>query len=143
MKSEYLKEIDLVQNCINRMSQNSFLIKGWALTVFAAVKSFTKGSTLGNWKLTTLVVFVPFVCFWLLDAYFLQTERKYRHLYKWIIEKRKLDEDEFLFDLNPNRFSRKVGCVIRVALSKTLILFYGFPMIATICLLIFSKWFSV
>ena len=31
------KEIDLIQNCISRMAQNSFLIKGWALTVVTVV----------------------------------------------------------------------------------------------------------
>lgn len=141
MKDEYLKEIDLIQNCINRMSQNSFLIKGWALTVFAAEISFMKGAILDNLVVTTLVVIVPFVCFWLLDAYYLQLERQYRQLYKWAIEKRKMGDEEFLFDLNPKRFSHKVGCIFSVAHSKTLLLFYGLPTITTVGLFVYSKCF--
>lgn len=139
MKDEYLKEIDLIQNCINRMSQNSFLIKGWALTIFAAVISFMKGAILDNMVVTTLVVIIPFVCFWLLDAYYLKLERQYRHLYKWVIEKRKMGDEELLFDLNTSRFSCKVGGLISVAFSKTLLLFYGLPTIATFALFVYSK----
>ena len=29
------KEIDLIQGCISRMAQNSFIIKGWAITLVA------------------------------------------------------------------------------------------------------------
>ena len=29
------KEIDLVQGCISRMAQNSFVIKGWTITLIA------------------------------------------------------------------------------------------------------------
>ena len=31
------KEIDLIQSIINRMAQNSFMLKGWAITIFVAV----------------------------------------------------------------------------------------------------------
>ena len=31
------KEIDLIQACINRMAQNSFMVKGWAITLIAVV----------------------------------------------------------------------------------------------------------
>ena len=34
---ELHKEIDLIQGCINRMAQNSFLIKGWTVTLFAVI----------------------------------------------------------------------------------------------------------
>ena len=32
-----LKEIDLIQACINRMAQNSFMIKGWTISLVAVV----------------------------------------------------------------------------------------------------------
>lgn len=47
-KDSLYKEIELIQNCINRMAQNSFLIKGWALTVLAGVTAISKGSNLTN-----------------------------------------------------------------------------------------------
>ena len=31
------KEIDLIQACINRMAQNSFMIKGWMISLIAVI----------------------------------------------------------------------------------------------------------
>ena len=37
-KQEILyKEIDLIQSCINRMAQNSFVVKGWLIALVAVV----------------------------------------------------------------------------------------------------------
>ena len=33
------KEIDLIQNCINRMANNSFILKGWVVSILAVVLS--------------------------------------------------------------------------------------------------------
>ena len=35
LKTVMEKEIDLVQGCISRMAQNSFVIKGWTITLIA------------------------------------------------------------------------------------------------------------
>lgn len=78
---ELFKEIDLIQGCIKRMASNSFLVKGWALSVFAGVTAITKGENLNDIVLLTCTTLVPFVCFWILDAYFLQTERRFRLMY--------------------------------------------------------------
>jgi len=32
-----LKEIDLIQSCIKRMAQNSFIVKGWMLSLITIV----------------------------------------------------------------------------------------------------------
>lgn len=34
---KFQKEINVVQSCINRMAQNSFMIKGWAYTIIVAL----------------------------------------------------------------------------------------------------------
>jgi len=34
---EFHKELDLIQGCITRMAQNSFMIKGWGFTLVAAL----------------------------------------------------------------------------------------------------------
>jgi len=36
------KEIDLIQNCVNRMAQNSFLLKGWTVSLVAVVIALAK-----------------------------------------------------------------------------------------------------
>lgn len=31
------KEIDLLQSCINRMAHNSFMVKGWMISLIAVI----------------------------------------------------------------------------------------------------------
>lgn len=133
---ELFKEIDLIQGCINRMANNSFLIKGWALGVFAGVTAFTKGENLNNIVLLLCTTVVPFICFWVLDAYFLQIERKYRAMYTERLTKRKNNDSDELFDLNPNKY--KVGSILRIMFSQTLTIFYGIPFLTSIIVLIIN-----
>ena len=67
---ELFKEIDLIQGCINRMANNSFLIKGWALSVFAGATAFTQGENLSNLFLLVLPQLFPLSVFgfWMLTT---------------------------------------------------------------------------
>jgi len=48
-KKEILhKEIDLVQNVINRMANNSFLLKGWLITLIVGVLALTSDTIVTN-----------------------------------------------------------------------------------------------
>lgn len=133
---ELYKEIDLIQGCINRMAKNSFMVKGWALTVFAGVIAISKTEVINNLLLLICTVLVPYLAFWLLDAFFLHTERKYRKMYAWILQERKRDNTEYQYDLNPARFNDEVGCMAHSFFSKTLLLFYGIPTVVIIVLII-------
>lgn len=135
-KEELFKEIDLIQNCINRMSQNSFLIKGWALTIFAGVTAFTKGENFSNPVILICTTIIPFVCFWILDTFFLRTEKKYRKMYEDMLTKRKENNTEGQFELKPHNI--KVDCYLKVMTSTTLVLFYGIPLLTSIILLIYE-----
>lgn len=133
---ELFKEIDLIQGCINRMANNSFLIKGWALGVFAGVTAFTKGENMNNIVLLLCTTVVPFICFWVLDAYFLQIERKYRAMYTERLTKRKNNDSDELFNLNPSKY--KVSSILRIMFSQTLTIFYGIPFLTSIIVLIIN-----
>ena len=139
-KDELFKEIDLIQGCISRMARNSFLIKGWAITLFAAAIAFysSKGSLSSDNRglLLWCTIIVPLVLFWALDAYFLRTERKYRCMYKWVLRERAEDSTAYQYDLDPTRFDKEVGCCLRTFFSPTLLLFYGLPLLAIIILTI-------
>lgn len=133
---ELFKEIDLIQGCINRMANNSFLIKGWALSVFAGATAFTKGENLSNIYLLVFTTIIPFICFWVLDAYYLKIERKYRVMYEDRIVKRNNNDKSDLYQLNPHRY--KVNSIPKTMFSQTLFLFYGIPFIACVIVLIFN-----
>lgn len=81
-------------------------------------------------------VLIPFLTFWLLDAFFLHTERKYRKMYAWILQERKKGNNEYQYDLNPARFNEEIGCMAHSFFSKTLLLFYGIPTIVIVFLII-------
>ena len=118
LREYLLKEIDIVQDIIKRMAFNSFMIKGWAITL-VVVTLVLKGAEYQVW-----IAFIPLLVFWFLDAYFLWQERMYRRLYEWIIKNR-LKTDEYLFDMNAYRFKDEVQSRFRIMFSITLGWFYG------------------
>lgn len=118
LKEYMLKEIDIIQDIIRRMAFNSFMIKGWAITL-VVVTLLLKGTEYQVW-----IAFIPLLVFWFLDAYFLWQERMYRKLYDWVINNR-LKTDEYLFDLNAYRFKDEVQSRYRIMFSITLGWFYG------------------
>ena len=122
-KEEILtKEIDLIQGCINRMAQNSFMIKGWCITIVTALIAFLDKNI--NAFVLGFIFIIPILAFWYLDSFFLLTERLYRRKYDWIIQNR-LESDDKIFDLNPNTFKdKKKDKEIKIMFSKTLRCFY-------------------
>lgn len=118
LKEYMFKEIDLIQDIIKRMAFNSFMIKGWAITL-VIITLLLKGT-----EYQVLLAFIPLLVFWFLDAYFLWQERLYRKLYGWVVNNR-LETSEYLFDMNAYRFKDKVQSKIRIMFSITLGWFYG------------------
>lgn len=147
-KKEVLcKEIELVQACINRMAHNSFIIKGWLITLLTVVLALLPENF--NVRIICIIGFVVIFSFWYLDAFFLKMEKLYRWKYEWIIENR-LKSDKYMFDLTPtnsNMWLQKKGrdgsnipktepTILRVMFTKTLLPLYA-PWIAIIiCILI-------
>lgn len=123
LKDYLMKEMDTIQSIINRMSNNSFLIKGWTITLIVGTLLLEK-TLLTDSKLQITIAFIPLVVFWFLDAYFLWQERLYRKLYDWVITNR-LNTDEKLFSMNAYRFKDQVQSRIRIMFSLTLGWFYG------------------
>ena len=112
------KEIDVIQSIINRMARNSFLIKGWTVTL-VVVSLLLKGN-----KYHVVLAFIPILIFWFLDSYYLWQERMYIKLFQWVIENRPKTSDN-LFDMNARRFKNDVQNKLRIMFSVTLGWFYG------------------
>ncbi len=125
LKECLMKEIETLQSIINRMSSNSFLIKGWTITLVVATL-LLKGS-----EEQVGIAFIPLLVFWFLDAYFLWQERLYRQLYNWVITNR-LNTEDHLFDMNAYRFKDDVGSRFKIMFSITLLWFYGSIAVLTI-----------
>lgn len=114
-----LKHLEMIQAVVSRMASNSFLIKGWCITLVSALLALT----LQGVKLEyVLVSFLPVLMFWFLDAYFLRQERLFRKLYDKI---RVTPENSIDFSMNTLEFVKDTPSWVRVGFSRTLLLFYG------------------
>ncbi len=133
LKEFMLKEIELIQDIIKRMAFNSFLIKGWTITL-VAITLLLKGG-----KYHVLIAYIPLLVFWFLDAYFLWQERLYRRLYNWVIRHR-LETDEYLFDLNAYRFKDEEQSILRIMFSITLGWFYSAILILLLLYTFLTFW---
>lgn len=73
--------LGLIQAVVTRMAQNSFLLKGWAVTLVAALFALAAADTREQ---IVLVGLFPALVFWGLDAYYLRQERLFRALYDFV-----------------------------------------------------------
>ena len=79
MKNEMEKHLEFIQNIINRHNSNSFMLKGWAVTISSAL--FAIAGTVKE-PLIVLVALAPIGIFWGLDSFYLSNERCFIDLYK-------------------------------------------------------------
>ncbi|MEU6657763.1 hypothetical protein [Streptomyces sp. NPDC046821] len=113
-----IRHLELIQTVVARMGNNSFLIKGWALTLMGALLAFAAQN--GSRTIAT-TGFVPIVAFWLLDGYFLYKERQFRRLYDRV---RRSGAEVEPFSMDASAGAERAG-TLRAAGSLTVALFYG------------------
>ena len=98
------KHLEFIQAVIERHARTSFVLKGWSVTVVAAV--FLLAVRGADSALVMVAGLLPALVFWGLDAYYLRQERLYRALYDHI---RKSDANpENRFSLDAGRFQGDV-----------------------------------
>jgi len=115
-----ITHLQMLQAVISRMAGNSFLLKGWSVTLVSAM--FALAAAKANIYFIYSAYF-PVLTFWTLDGYFLRQERLFRALY---------DQVRLLRDDQPVDFSMDTRPVVAnvpswsaTSLSVTLRLFYG------------------
>ncbi len=125
------EEAKMVQGVISRMANNSFVIKALSVTLVVASLLLIGVYNNNNY----LVVFIPLIIFWVLDAYFLRLEKLYGALYDWLITNRPICDD-CLLEMNQNklekRFGSQIPSLIRNMFSKTMLVFYLFLLIVIV-----------
>lgn len=114
------KHLDYIQAVIGRMSSNLFLLKGWGVTLIAALLALAAKETDGT-HLT--IAYFPLVIFWLLDGYYLSQERRYRALYDYV---REIEESKVDFSMSTLQFANaRGGSWVAALTSKTIVIYYG------------------
>lgn len=118
MKSK-LAHLQMLQTVVTRMSTNSFLLKGWTVTLVAAL--FALASVKASPYFIFLAYF-PALVFWFLDGYFLWQERLFRGLY----DKVRLTPEECIdFSMDTAPIAAQCPSWRDACFSTTLLLFYG------------------
>lgn len=135
-----IKHLEMIQAVIQRMANNSFQLKGWAVTLVGVMGAL---STTRDDKGFFLLAFIPILAFWGLDSFYLQLERKFTILYKNITEK---DDKGIDFDMDLRHIivadedQRRLmfwNCVF----SKSETWFYGSITVAVIILVVVMRFF--
>jgi hypothetical protein len=128
-RTNLIKHLEFIQISIVRMAANSFVIKGWAVTLVAAILAFTSADS--NPKAASIAL-IPTLMFWGLDGYYLRTERLFRALYDRV-RKEEQNESEVDFALDPYRVQTQVEPWWRITMSKTLVPFYLVLSLVVLC----------
>jgi 4-amino-4-deoxy-L-arabinose transferase-like glycosyltransferase len=126
-----LKHLEFLQLVITRMNVNSFLLKGWTVSLVAALFAFAAKDA--NIKYV-LITYISTPLFWSLDGYYLSIERQYRELYNVVKDK---NEDAIDFDLNATPYNKGKNMWIPCIFSKTLFIFYGTLIFVTLVVMFF------
>ena len=111
--------LGMIQGVINRLSQNSFLLKGWSVVLISAMFALAAHK---EQILFVYLAYFPCISFWFLDGYFLKQERLFRKLYDRV---RALNESEIDFSMNTLIVENQVSSFYSVVLSRTLVAFHG------------------
>lgn len=126
MNDNKRSHLEMIQGVVNRLSQNSFLLKGWSVVLVSALMALAaKDSNM----LFIFLAYLPAIAFWFLDGYFLWQERLFRKLYDYV---RELKEDEINFSMNTSIVEADNNSLYDAIVSKTLFIFHGVIILAII-----------
>ncbi|WP_285959900.1 hypothetical protein [Thomasclavelia spiroformis] len=107
-----IKHLEMIENIIERMSKNCFQLKSWTMTLVAGISVF---SSQNNNKKFIFITLFPLFFFWILDSFYLQLERKYRLLYKHIVEK---EEENIDFNLDLSQMYGSIDEMKKICFYK-------------------------
>ncbi len=113
-----IKHLELTQGVINRMANNSFLLKGWSVTLVSAL--FALAAKDSN-PFFVYIAYFPCLTFWSLDGYFLRQERLFRKLYQAVAEK---EESKIDFSMDTSEMN-DIDSWFLTCFSVTLRIFHG------------------
>lgn len=121
MNEDKVKHLEMIQSIISRMASNSFLIKGWSITIVVAILGLANKDSI-----IILITIFPVVMFWMLDIYYLSQEKKFRELYNRV---RVISNEDIDFDMSIDQNS-SLKNFITCFLSPSIFIFHIFLLVA-------------
>ncbi len=130
--SNKIAHLQMIQGVVDRMAGNLFYLKGWSITLLAALFAISESDAVLSDKWANALLFVLLLLFWVLDGYFLSMERCFRDLYDKV---RKMNEEEIDFSMNIGEFIKlRNRSPLYTMFRPTLLGFYGVLLIAMFCI---------
>ena len=130
-KEQVIRHLEMIQGVINRLSHNSFLIKGWSVTILSAGVIFIVRSEFQNgWFILAFIVLI--IGSWIVDSYFLWQERLLRGVYNDV---RKRETTDFSMDTRTQK-SRPGKKWSDAMLRDTLVIFYSVQLVFVLAVFI-------
>lgn len=111
-----IKHLEFIEAVINRLNHDSFLIKGWMITI---VSGFLVLAVRNCKHVIILMALLPVIIFWVLDSFYLLQERKYRDLYDDVI-----NDKVGNFNMSINNYGNGKSTFKSAFLSITIFLLY-------------------
>ncbi|MEL6445868.1 MAG: hypothetical protein AAFR95_13075 [Bacteroidota bacterium] len=125
-----IKHLEMIQAVIGRLSQHSFLIKGWSVTLVAAIIALSADGS--DERFVWMAYFASFA-FWCLDGHFLRTEKLFRALYDDV---RQPGTEVPPFSMDTSRYKATCPNTLKVCFSWTLFLFHATVFASVILMMI-------
>jgi hypothetical protein len=125
------RHLEFIQGVINRMASNSFLIKGWTITLISALFALAAKDSSQDF---IIIAYFPAIMLWLLDGYYLYQERLFRKLYDIVRVQKIID-----YSLNTRAVDKGAQDWISAILSITIAPFYGIIILTLIIIMFYFK----
>ena len=123
-----IKHLEFIQNVITRMNSNSFLIKGWTITIVSALFALAAREANPHF---VMIAYIPIPMFWFLDGFYIFQEKQYRDLYNDVISK---TNEAIDFNMNASGYKNTwLGGIF----SKTIWPFYVLSICITLVVMYF------
>jgi hypothetical protein len=125
------KHLEFIQGIINRLSTNSFLLKGWSVVLVSALFALSAADSRPAF---IFLAYIPAIVFWGLDGFFLWQEQLYRALYDHV---RVTKEEDVDFSMSTSPFKTSDGpSWLGATFSKTLVPFHGVLLLAIVVVMV-------
>ena len=106
MENKY-KHLEMVQGVISRMASNSFQLKGLCVTIAVAISAL---AVIRSNAIMYLLLLLPIISFWLMDAYYLHQEKLFRSLYDAV---RVMENDKVDFSMETSQFKGTTPSLVK------------------------------
>lgn len=130
------KHLEFIQNIIARLNSNSYQIKSWTITIVAAVLALYASTQKTDF---ILVGIFPTIIFWLMDAYCLRQERRFRGLYNDVALISDDNRTVKPFDMNTDLYKKGKYSFWNIFWTKTIWFIYSLIIVFLITVYVYLK----